>query len=343
MLSSTPLPVDSSICLRALLDIRETSDFRCHGVTTKGVRCRVRIPVRNALTVEGLLNKGTAAESQEERLEILHRIAPLSLCTRWHQRQRAAIISVWEKLIKDADVLVKLEPNDEIDYQQHVPPRVRTTSLKQESPQSDLCIKTESRARDKKARPSEAPPNISPGPLFQPYSDHRTVAVLNYYVKVILSKPLTPKILKSAAGAEPGSVYAYTFPASPNLPTRYLKIGFTNKLPRRLKEIENACLQKPKLLCHFDSNLYRKVEPIVHAHLANQRLLADPCHGCGVCHKEWFEIRLPKAAAVIGLWTDWSLREPYDERGLLKAEWRKKLEQVDLSDQDCWEEYVYGQ
>lgn len=342
MPSSNAPSADSSVHLRALLGLRETSDFRCHGVTKKDARCRIHIATWKAHAVEVLLDKAAAETIPKEKFRILRQIIPLALCKTFHQDQQGGIITTWEKLIKGIETAIKLESEGGFDYQKKTSATEIAKSIKPESPATDISIKGEPSVGDRRALLDQIRPYTSHELSFQPYSRYRATTTLNTYIKAILQKPLTPKTLESTTKGGSGCVYAYSFPTSPNLPARYLKIGYSANLPGRLKSIESNCRQKPRLLCSFETKLYMKVEPIVHAHLANERLRADPCHGCGCRHKEWFDIKLPAAAAIMGLWTAWSLREPYGEKGGLKAEWRRKLEKVDLSDRNCWEEFVYG-
>jgi len=76
------------------------------------------------VTVDALLSKAALAINKEEKLQIMSRIVPLALCKKNHQNQQSALLSVWRKLIKEADVAVKAEPDDEVDISLHdVQPR----------------------------------------------------------------------------------------------------------------------------------------------------------------------------------------------------------------------------
>jgi hypothetical protein len=283
-------------------------------------------------------------------------MAPLTLCTRWHQGQKEALVAIWEKLLKEADmsVDVKLEDDEEEfqvrfeadDEDDDLQEEVRT-SRHEHKPSKALKnrVKVETEVEPRVRIPPSIPAKSRSGLVttytFESYSFPKNTLGINHAISTILSKPLTEASLRSTSTS--GYVYIYTFPPPSGTPARFLKIGNASKIDARLKQWERQCGHEPTLLCHFETHLYKQVERIVHAQLANERLReVNGCAGCGKKHKEWFDVKLYTAGAILGLWTAWSLRKPYDEEGVLKRKWRRKLRELDLDDENCWQDFVDG-
>lgn len=333
-----------------MLKIRGNTDFGCHAKTQKGALCRFPVAAANMLLVNTILEKVAAAASIEEKLQLLMRLAPVLLCKRWHQSKQIMLVAAWEDSLSTICSFFKTEPDDELGtviHELRVPSawvgqrtklEGKRTSPIQIKTKTEPDVKVEPLSHDHDTTPRNLRKDALQERTFIPYSPPRNTRSLNIHIKSVLSKPLTQKDLSSTSKG--GYVYVYTFTSNPDTPIRYLKIGNSIDYNSRLKRWERQCGTKPKLLCHYQTSLYRKVERIVHAHLANQRLLEERCSGCQGKHVEWFQARVSRVSALLGLWTEWSWREPYDAEGRLKVEWMRKLEDVDLNDPDCWRRLV---
>ncbi|KAM3480145.1 hypothetical protein MY5147_001361 [Beauveria neobassiana] len=180
--------------------------------------------------------------------------------------------------------------------------------------------------------------DTKPAHIFVPYGKMQTQLQINKAIKKILNKPLTSKEKKSLSKS--GGVYMYKLPNTASGEAPHLKIGSTADYERRMKEWRNSCGYDPEKVSLFYTSLYRRVERLVHAQLGVSRKREAKCPGCGKSHQEFFGVRRYQAAKLIGLWSEWMGHVPYDEDGTLNAEWRKKLEGVDLDDADCWESFT---
>ncbi|KAH8180006.1 hypothetical protein LIA77_01525 [Sarocladium implicatum] len=349
MLPSPTLSPHDASDLRFLLNLRSSTDSRCHGSTQARAMCKIGVAAANAVVVDAALEKAAQAATIEEKIQILMRIAPKVLCQKYHQYQQPDLIAEWIGILMPLCVSVKTEPIDEInlspgethstsDRRPEDSRRERKEASTLRRPKTEPQVKVEPVTLHREARLGRSREEAPQERTFKPYCARKSTRGLNTLIKTILSKPLTPAALSSSL--QSGYVYVYTFTPSRDTPIRYLKIGYSTDYNRRLKSWERKCGTKPRLLCHYETKHYRTVERIVHAHLANQRLLEEHCEGCGGKHKEWFEVRLSEVSNVLGLWTEWSWREPWDEDGLLKREWVRRLEDVNLGDPDCWKDFL---
>lgn len=350
MLPSPTLSLHDAADLRVLLKIRSNTNFGCHGKTQKHTLCGIRIAAANLLLVDALLEKVAAAAGLEEKLQLLTRMAPLLLCKRHHQGKQVVLIADWEDSLRAAVPSFKTESDDEPGIfaegvrvcsawagRRTTFEGARTTPVRMKT-EAGPYVKVEPLSDDHEAAPRNPRKDALQERTFIPYSSPRNTRSLNIHIMSVLSKPLSPKALSSTSKA--GYVYVYTFTSNPDTPIRYLKIGHSIDYDRRLKEWQSQCSTKPRLLCHYQTSRYQKVERIVHAQLANQRLLEEECGGCRKKHNEWFDVKVSRVSALLGLWTEWSWREPYDAQGKLKVEWARRLKDVDLDDPDCWTRFV---
>jgi T5orf172 domain len=209
----------------------------------------------------------------------------------------------------------------------------------------------------------------SPTHVFELYSRPRSIWELNLAIKNKLMQDLLPGEKTSSRG---GRVYGYTFPIcngristntstsrstgvltpEPSPGKKYIKIGFSSDVHRRLAEWRSQCGYEPQLLFSRRAPHHVRVEKLVHLSLANERRrevgqsgavanMGGGCPGCGVNHKEWFEVEETRARDVARMWAYWASRGPYDSTGRLRVEERRLLDGVDLGDETCWERFVY--
>lgn len=245
--------------------------------------------------------------------------------------------TVQSTAVKTESDKIKTETSDE---PQH--PSSLLLALKPSSPaQSDINIK------DIPPHPSKSPTRtqIQPAPVdkhtFTPFGESKTTAQLNRSVKDLIARTLLPST-ELPTTTEKGFIYVYTFPTRYRLRTPHLKIGHAKNVTQRMADWRRKCGYEPSLLSSFSAELYVKIERLVHAQLWNQRRREACCPTCRGAHVEWFEVKETTASGLISLWSHWSRLEPYDEAGVLKTEWRDKLDRVDLGDPECWNDFVYG-
>lgn len=80
---------------------------------------------------------------------------------------------------------------------------------------------------------------------------------------------------------------------------------------------------------------------LVHLTLINERRTEVDCGGCRNKHDEWFLVSLARAkAAAMLIWADFAQVEAYHPDGHLRA-WKDRLDEVNLSDEACWSDFVY--
>lgn len=99
------------------------------------------------------------------------------------------------------------------------------------------------------------------------------------------------------------------------------------KLELESIETDDVCFEE--IPCHT------RLEALIHLDLYNVRHFFD-CTVCGRQHKEWFKIDKAQALRRVQAWKTWikSCR-PYDEGGLLKKEWKERINRCKNQD-DFW-------
>jgi hypothetical protein len=200
---------------------------------------------------------------------------------------------------------------------------------------SEIPVKTSTKETPKAL--AEIPEKPKEKHDFVPFGPPVATKTTNEAIRKLVLKSLTPTDLDSRRH---GSVYIYTFPSLYRTPAPYLKIGHTKSVEDRMKRWKAQCHYEPKILSTFNAEFYVKIERLVHIQLRNNRLKEPECPGCGKPHIEWFQVRANKASNLVALWTDWTRQQPYDDHGVLKDSWRKRLSKVDVNDPDCWEDFV---
>jgi hypothetical protein len=302
---------------------------------------------------------------------LLLKLASLAVCKRFHQNQAIRLSQDWAlalsclKGIDDsynpAETILSMEKaSASIAAQAVIVPynynrtnaKTETISVKIEEVEDDPRYKLNVKGhRLVQTPPRLAQPNRdqsgldvakkkeSPRHNFTPFGKPKNIYELNVHIKKVLEGDLLPKTeLPQAAG---GYIYMFTFPDTYRDPSPHIKIGYSKNLDDRMARWNRQCGYKPRVLNHFNVELYVRVEKLVHANLYNERMReSEGCPECNTRHHEWFRVRLSKAAGIAGLWSDWSRLEPFDNDGVLKRKWRKRLELVDLYDPDCWDKFV---
>ncbi|KAI0970351.1 hypothetical protein F4678DRAFT_137123 [Xylaria arbuscula] len=173
----------------------------------------------------------------------------------------------------------------------------------------------------------------------------------------VLKKALTVTEMKETVGEN------YLFSVVPlNEPGRTIrKIGITTETEwERLKKISNKC-KHFKIDQEVDPqgasiSLFKKVESLAHAHLADRRYEFACLCGQTKGHREYFDVDMPPAQSVIQCWRAFCESKPYDANGKLRPFWDHRLKQrhklrywdgretEDLSELECrllrWEAFA---
>ncbi len=124
----------------------------------------------------------------------------------------------------------------------------------------------------------------------------------------------------------------------------FIKIGISNNPTRRIHEHQKRCWEDATRIQDDESVLVRfhkQLERLVHKELHPYRRREVCCEGCQVSHREWFEIELDFARAVIKRWREWLLDFPYGGDRKLKECWKQHSETISSSyeqgfDWQCW-------
>ncbi|KAK1971487.1 DUF1766-domain-containing protein [Colletotrichum sublineola] len=185
---------------------------------------------------------------------------------------------------------------------------------------------------------------------FTPYQRPATTRKINI---TIVKKLLTPYTEGEQKAVGTGYIYGYKLPKSHTTATgtdtdRMIKIGYTNNPERRMRKWQSTCHYTPHPVLVRSVPHYIKMEKVVHLHLANERRRDLACPGCckengtSTDHKEFFEVDVEKARAVVGMWAAWAGLGPFDQDGRLTAYWTARLDALDLDDDGCWDIFVSG-
>jgi hypothetical protein len=351
--------IDSSISpwpktgedLCQLLHISSEPTLRCHGLTRKAKNCTRKISAANIKTIRVLLDTAASSGKLDAAHDLLEKLSGLVLCPKYHQCQGLSLLADWEKAIRATVSDAEEDQKDDLKTKvtaEPIPVKTEPVEVKREpeEPTSEPLLQQIKSAppKPKPAPPSSKAPSTRSKDKFGPYGSQLTTYTINAEMKKKILKPLSPKELENKNKIEPGCVYVYTFPETYRDPMPYLKIGYAGDLQVRMKAWERKCGYEPKLVVHFVSHLYIRVERLFHAQLRNCRQREKHgCPTCGVKHDEWFLEYTSKVSEVGGLWADWARREPYDEAGNLTQEWVEKLQALDLNDPHCWKSFVNGE
>ncbi|KAK7429623.1 hypothetical protein QQZ08_003818 [Neonectria magnoliae] len=350
----------TSSTLRELLGLDSKPRLRCIGQTKKDTHCEIKGSGQASTLVSSLLGQIVSSESLVAARSLLVQVSHLVLC-RHHKKDRLSYLESWEKQLGSLKAAaVKAEDKDDestlaelsVKVTRFSPRRRRSSDQKDKAKEETPERKT---SRDIKPRaivasPSKPIPHKSPKPTpskkithkFEPFGDPLSIETRNKSVKKLVLRSLSRSLSDKERSSE-GCIYVYTFPENYHDAAPYLKIGNASDLDNRMASWERQCGYKPKVLYDFRTELYVKVERLVHAQLRNQRIReTGGCPRCQVKHQEWFRVQSSKACEVVGLWTAWTRQEPYHESGILKDKWLVRLEGLDMSDPDCWEKFVNG-
>lgn len=185
----------------------------------------------------------------------------------------------------------------------------------------------------------------SEGRSFNPFAPSKSALEINNIIKQLL--------LRHHAGADEGYVYGFHHPddvavdalsagEGHNGRPRLIKIGRSKDHQVRMRQIRNGCGYIPHTVFAHHMPQHAMVERVVHTQLHNSRLREVRCAGCGTKHAEWFQVEVSRAEHLVTLWKAFAGHQPYDEQGEMLPAWRERLEQLDLGDADCWEDFVHG-
>lgn len=314
------------------------------------VRCRNPINKTNQSNIQKLLSDVVAAGSWAAAQNFLGRLSQLLVCQGAHKNNANELLHSWQTGYAEAEAQKRKSAEKAA-----VKPTTATTpqsTIKSEPEESDahatlaaipeLPIKPEPKEEQAgltaSCRPLEAKKPAPRTHTFTPYGGQCTVPQINKKIKALLERPLSDDE-KKTLGRE-GFIYIYTFTDAARDTKPILKIGYTQDLKERMARWQRQCGYKPDGRNSTAAILYKRVERLVHAQLANDRRREAACEGCGKSHIEFFDVRLCEANRVIGLWVEWMWFMPYDEEGMLKKEWVDKLRDVDLNDANCWETFT---
>ena len=142
---------------------------------------------------------------------------------------------------------------------------------------------------------------------------------------------------ESAKRGEDGYVYILEDKNQPG----YVKIGQTSKNPHdrsvQINRCKKVCTELVKGQNFATVPCYKRLERIIFADLWNERR-CFLCERCGkrrislpklTKHGEWLQMSKEDALARVALWKDWMRRNPYDDRGVLKPEWQKRIQTLE--------------
>ncbi|KAH7148916.1 meiotically up-regulated gene 113-domain-containing protein [Dactylonectria macrodidyma] len=356
--AALPAWPSTSSTLGELLGL-DPGKYFCLGQTKQKKRCKNHASKSNSALVSGLLDQIVKSGSLSAAKSLLSQVLGVVLC-RYHKGASPGCLDSWEKQLKSLKapgIKIKVEDKEDesilgLQFQSPDSPRapkvLSTQPVKIEKDASKQPALQDSKPPTSFSSPTKSPRSKTSKPIlekpvtqthrFEPFSKPRSTITRNQAIKKLVLRQLLPRERSSK-----GCIYIYTFPENYHDVAPYLKIGNTRALDSRIAAWKSQCGYKPEVLGSFTSELYVKVERLVHADLHNERMReAGGCPRCGVEHCEWFDVRSSKACRIIGLWTSWARQEPYDEFGLLKKQWRARVERVDLSDSNCWEDFVNG-
>lgn len=146
-----------------------------------------------------------------------------------------------------------------------------------------------------------------------------------------------------------GYVYCFTHPddhdiddsLGPAVMTaiHLVKIGRARRVPKRMKEWRAKCGYQPVTRFSHRMPEHERIEAIVHAQLYNERRKQYlGCSRCGSRHDEWFAVGLEHAEHLVRLWQGFTEHpiHPYDASGSLVPQWRQRLQNASMDDENCW-------
>ncbi|KAI7784923.1 hypothetical protein LA080_008954 [Diaporthe eres] len=182
------------------------------------------------------------------------------------------------------------------------------------------------------------------GRTFNPYGPSKSTLEINNAIKDLL--------LRHHADADEGYVYGFQHPEDvavdplstgrcDNGRPHLVKIGRSKNHQARMRQISKRCEYVPHTVFAHLTPQHAMVERVVHTQLHNSRLRDVGCVGCGTRHEEWFEVDVGRAEHLVALWKAFAECHPYDKQGEMLPARRKRLEQLDLGDADCWEHFVH--
>ncbi|KAJ3493299.1 hypothetical protein NLG97_g4823 [Lecanicillium saksenae] len=363
--------------VREVLQISSGIPLLCSWITQTGNGCKRKIRADNIEDIEDLLRFVGTAGSWPGAEALLKDLSKLVLCSA-HKKESDALLSLWQGCLFAAEELSDEEAlsDDELQPEEpRTPPPPAGKSILRDriekhlkiAPASPVSYKgkriisgpdldneeemiTKRRAEevydstvsglrglslaDAKSVPSVTQQEVAPpSRKFNPFGKALCLEKINQFVKAAVQKPLTDSEIKTRD--DQGSVYIYSVADDP-----YVKIGYSKAADLRVKKWERGCRYTTDMSGSMNVKLSRRVEGLVHGQLREWRLIQDACDSCGKMHDEWFNVPADTAIRVIGLWIRWIRLGPYNEYGFLTEKWQKKLQEVDLGDERCWEAFI---
>ena len=138
---------------------------------------------------------------------------------------------------------------------------------------------------------------------------------------------------------DPGLIYIL---ANPNY-SEYLKIGRTTGSSYKRKKQWLKCKSELAIIDQYHETdievpFHTRVEALIKADLWNERYYFECVHctpkdekrrradGGLTRHDEWFKIDKAHAVRRVETWKNWARSNPYDEDGLLRSMWKKRID-----------------
>ncbi|KAJ5613944.1 hypothetical protein N7528_007598 [Penicillium herquei] len=133
--------------------------------------------------------------------------------------------------------------------------------------------------------------------------------------QVMLEKTLEGENLEG----KPGWVYVIAYPPAKNM----FKVGYTKDPDQRLKDHQKCYGNSISYRAKEEIKYFRLIEHVIFTELDRERRKLK--HGCAnsschnACHTEWFNVDEGELMEVFNKWVKFARKDPYDEKGELKA------------------------
>ena len=313
-----PLATPATLANRLGIDEVDTEIFKCAGITQKSQRCTARLSKmtkenikRDLGELAKLLNRHD--QNYSDSAKLLKALSQMVHCKRFHQDQAEAKLRVWR--------------------QRPLHPFYGSGEEKVETATSQTVVVEETTSDPRNIIFKETTTIISNTTNLRRTSEpdynflrHNVVeAEIRNLTPYNVKKPKTvadhAKNQLTTQEREDGFVYVYWVPGNFGL----VKIGWTRKeVDYRLNEWRKDCGHVPIRIFPQEYEAKKiphakRVENMIHTELYKWRRREEMCKGrrCG-SHIEWFEVSNEVAVEVAEKWTEWMMKEPYDQDGNLK-------------------------
>ncbi|MCJ1310861.1 hypothetical protein MMC25_004529 [Agyrium rufum] len=300
---------------------------QCSGITVQGRHCTKPLARWKVLQCTETIDEIVTPRIYEDDKALDRRLLTFGTNTycRSHITQSLAKIAEWKTSI--AKILVKADAKSK--------PSTSRVTLK--SPESEIS--------PKELRSSLSTPKSNPSKRFSQFYNKNPFNIIErgrgtIDAPVSLHK-LQRKLTAPLGSKDEGDGYPYVSQNPAN--KAFVKFGYTKRTPDlRKEESKYHCNRELHLLYPVPSDLARipvpharRVEALCHAELHHHRVLVK-CEGCSKTHREWFEVSVAEAIAVVRKWSLWITREPYEQlrelrsglRWYLKEEEKRKVQDI---------------